>query len=219
MSQVRSVNVGAAQAISGGKGRPTGILKAPVASIEVRDPGPKRGGLGSGVVGDFLGDVGHHGGSGQAVYAFAREELDAWGVELGRELPDGMFGENLTTLGLDVDASLVGDRWQVGDDVVLEVTGPRVPCRTFAARMQEPHWVRRFAEHGRSGAYLSVVVPGTIRSGDDLRIVARADHGIDVPTTLRAFLGDVEAARRVLAAGLYEGPDRAQLERTAARSD
>ena len=75
MAFVRSVNVGAAQAIEGGKGIPTGIGKVPVASIDVRDPGPKHGGHGSGVVGDFIGDVAHHGGSGQAVYAFAREEL------------------------------------------------------------------------------------------------------------------------------------------------
>jgi MOSC domain-containing protein YiiM len=219
MAQVLSVNVGSAQSIAGGKGKPTGIGKVPVASVEVRDPGPKRGGLGSGVVGDFLGDRDHHGGSGQAVYAFAREELDAWGVELGRELPDGTFGENLTTSGLDVDAALVGERWAVGDSVVLAVTGPRVPCRTFAARMQEPHWVRRFAERGRSGAYLAVEVPGTVRAGDGIRLLSRPDHDVDVPTTLRAFLGDVAAARRVIAAGLYEGADRKQLERTAARPD
>ncbi len=217
MGRVQSVNVGSARAIDGGKGRPTGIVKVPGASIEVRDPGPKRGGLGSGVVGDFLGDLRHHGGSDQAVYAFAREELDAWGLELGRELPDGMFGENLTTVGLDVDAALVGERWAVGDTVVLRVTGPRVPCRTFAARMQEPRWVRRFAERGRSGAYLAVEVPGTIRAGDGIRILSRPEHDVDVPASLRAFLGDGAEARRVLAADLYDGADREQLERTAGR--
>ena len=217
MAVVRSVNVGSARRIAGGKRKPTGIAKAPVAGVEVRDPGPKHGGLGSGVVGDFVGDPRHHGGSGQAVYAFAREELDSWEDVLGRELPDGMFGENLTTAGIDVDAALVGDRWGVGDSVVLEVTGPRVPCRTFAARMQEPHWVRRFAERGRSGAYLAVEVPGTIRAGDGIRVLSRPDHDIDVPTALRAFLGDAAAARRVLAAGLYDGPDRAHLAKVAER--
>lgn len=217
MTRVQSVNVGSAQPIEGGKGIPTGIGKVAVAAIEVRDPGPKHGGLGSGVVGDFIGDVAHHGGSGQAVYAVSREELDWWGRELGRDLPDGMFGENLTTVGLDVDAALVGERWAVGDTVIVEVTGPRVPCRTFAARMQEPHWVRRFAEHGRSGAYLAVEVPGTIRAGDGIRLLSRPDHDIDVPTTLRAYLGDVEDARRVLEAGVWDGPDREHLERVAAR--
>ena len=52
---------------------------------------------------------------------FAREELDWWADRLGRELPHGMFGENLTTSGLDVDGALVGERWAVGEDVLLEV--------------------------------------------------------------------------------------------------
>jgi MOSC domain-containing protein YiiM len=61
-------------------------------------------------------------------------------------------------------------------------------------------------------------VPGTIRAGDGIRLLSRPDHDIDVPTTLRAFLGDVDAAGRVLAAALFDGDDRAQLERTAARA-
>ena len=125
----------------------------------MRDPGPKRGGLGSGVVGDDVVSRKHHGGSRQAVYAVAREELDWWGATLGRELVDGMFGENLTTQGLDVDAAVVGERWRVGS-ALLEVTGPRIPCATFRAWMGEPGWVRRFTERGRTGAYLAVVERG-----------------------------------------------------------
>ena len=131
----------------------------PVELAHLRAPGPKHGGLGSGVEGDFLGDTRHHGGDYQAVYAFAREELDWWAAQLGRDLPNGMFGENLTTSGLDVDGALVGERWAVGDEVVLEVCGPRIPCATFAARMGERGWVKRFSEVGRTGAYLSVVTP------------------------------------------------------------
>ena len=80
----------------------------------MRDPGPKRGGLGSGVVGDEIVSTHHHGGETQAVYAVAREEIDWWGGQLDRELADGMFGENLTTVGLDVDAAEVGEQWRVG---------------------------------------------------------------------------------------------------------
>ena len=99
---VRSVNAGTAGPVPGLK-RPSGIHKRPVDVIDVRDPGPKRGGLGSGVVGDAIISRRHHGGTTQAVYAVAREELDWWGAHLGRDLPDGMFGENLTTAGLEVD--------------------------------------------------------------------------------------------------------------------
>lgn len=195
----------------------TGIGKRPVASALVRHPGPKHGGLGSGIDGDFIGDVEHHGGDQQAVYAFAREELDAWAGRLGRALPDGLFGENLTTLGLDVDAGLVGERWRVGDEVVLEVAGPRIPCATFQHRMGEPAWLRRFTEVGRTGAYLSIVTGGTIRSGDEVEVVDRPDHDITLPLAFRAFMGDLAAAERVLAADCLPGDDadwlRDRLER------
>lgn len=211
MFVVRSVNVGVAAHIEGGKGIPTGIGKQPVEALAVRAPGPKHGGLGSGVVGDFIGDVAHHGGDEQAVYAFAREELDWWGEELGRDLPDGMFGENLTVSGMDVDAALLGERWAVGEEVVLEVSGPRIPCRTFSARMGERHWVKRFAARARSGAYLSVVTPGTVRRGDPIRVVSRPDHTIDVPTSFRAFMGDRAAAARIVAAGAGTEELRSEL--------
>ena len=210
-ASVLSLNVGAPQPNSAKKVGTTGIGKVPVGSVEVRAPGPKHGGLGSGVAGDFIGDTRHHGGDSQAVYAFAREELDRWGEELGRELPNGMFGENLTTLGLDVDGAVVGEVWEVGDEVVLEVCGPRIPCSTFTARMGERGWAKRFAARGRTGAYLSVVSPGTIRSGDPVVVRSRPDHGITVPVTFRAFMGDLDAARRVLDSGCLVETEAAEL--------
>ena len=205
---VRSVNVGGARSGIRRRGGLTSIDKRPVDSAEVRDPGPKRGGLGSGVVGDDVSSRKHHGGSRQAVYAVAREELDWWGAELGRELRDGMFGENLTTAGLDVDASVVGERWRVGS-ALLEVTGPRIPCATFAAWMDEPRWVRRFTERGRTGAYLAVIEPGVVSTGNTVEVLDRPGHGICVPVVFRAFTGDDEAVVRVLGAGVL-APDEAE---------
>lgn len=121
----------------------------------------------------------------QPGYAVAREELDWWGGELSRDLPNGLFGENLTTTGLDVDGALIGERWRIGEEVVLEVCGPRIPCQTFAVRMGEPHWVKRFTERGRTSAYLAVIQPGTIRPGDPVVVAARPDHGITVPDVIR----------------------------------
>ncbi|HMM93700.1 MOSC domain-containing protein [Phycicoccus sp.] len=215
-ARVRSVNVGAGRTGIGVKGRRTGIDKRPVDAVEVRDPGPKGTGLGSGVVGDDVLNGRHHGGSRQALYAVAREELDFWSGELGRELADGCFGENLTTEGLEVDAALVGERWRVGE-TLLEVTGPRVPCANFAAWMGERAWVKRFVAHGRSGAYLAVVEPGTIRPGDRVEVVHRPAHGLVVPVVLAAWFGDVAAARTALDSGAFEGRERAELERVATR--
>ncbi len=189
---VRSVNAGALAEVAGMR-RPSGIRKHPVDRIEVRDPGPKRGGLGSGVVGDEIGSRKHHGGETQAVYAVASEELGWWGAQLDRDLADGMFGENLTTVGLDVDAAEVGEQWQVGS-ALLEVCGPRVPCATFAKHMGEPRWVKRFTEHGRTGAYLAVLEAGSIAAGDPIEVVRRPGHGLTVPMFFRAAMGDKELA-------------------------
>ncbi len=213
---VRSVNVGGARSGIRPRGRDTAIDKRPVDAIEVRDPGPKRGGLGSGVLGDDVVSRKHHGGSRQAVYAVAREELDWWGAELGRELRDGMFGENLTTAGIEVDAAVVGERWRVGS-ALLEVAGPRIPCATFAAWMGERAWVRRFTERGRTGAYLAVVEAGVVAVGDAVEVSGRPEHGITVPRVFRAFTGDDEAAAQVLAAGILGAEDSASLERRLTR--
>jgi MOSC domain-containing protein YiiM len=205
------VNVGTSAPNSAKQVGVTGIHKRAVDSAELRAPGPKSGGLGSGVVGDFIGDRRHHGGDRQAVYAFAREELDYWEERLGVSLANGSIGENLTTSGIDVDAALIGDRWRIGDEVLLEVTGPRIPCATFAARMGVPGWLRTFSEVGRSGAYLAVVTGGTVRPGDPIDVVHRADHDVDVPTTFRAYMGDLDAAEHVLRVGCWPEHELAYL--------
>ena len=199
VSRILTVNVGRSVPTEHSGVPTTGIDKQPVESIEVRDPGPKHGGLGSGVLGDAVDDVRHHGGSSQAVYAVAREELDWWEAELGRELRSGMFGENLTTEGLDVDAAVLGTTWRVGS-AVLRVDGPRIPCRTFAGHMGEQGWVKRFTERGRTGAYLAALEPGTITAGDPVEVVAVPEHGFTVPQAFRALMGDRELAAAIVAA-------------------
>ncbi|MDT5109483.1 MAG: hypothetical protein QOE20_1373, partial [Mycobacterium sp.] len=95
----------------------TGIDKRPVdGAVAVRAPGPMHGGLGSGLVGDVIGNGKVHGGDDQAVYAYAREDLDAWQVQLDRELTNGLFGENITTAGIDVTGAVIGERWRIGAD-------------------------------------------------------------------------------------------------------
>ncbi|MBA3361538.1 MAG: MOSC domain-containing protein [Acidimicrobiia bacterium] len=207
MGSIHSLNVGRPMPSKAGEGHFTGIGKVSVAEAVFRAPGPKLGGLGSGVEGDFIGSQRHHGGDYQAVYAYSREELDRWEERLGRELPSGMFGENLTTLGIDVDGARIGERWSVGDEVVLEVCGPRIPCATFQARMGERGWVKRFTQVGNSGAYMAVVAPGIVRHGDTIEVVSQPDHEIDIRVAFRAFSGDLEAAERVVAEACLREPD------------
>ena len=68
----------------------TGIDKRPIdGAVAVRAPGPMHGGLGSGLIGDTIGNAKVHGGDDQAVYAYAREDYDRWQARLSRRLANG----------------------------------------------------------------------------------------------------------------------------------
>lgn len=128
-----------------------------------------------GVRGDVQANRKHHGGLDKAVYAYAHEDAAYWERELGRELPPGWFGENLRVEGLDVNAARIGERWRIGDTLVLEVTMPRTPCQTFARWLggsDERGWVKRFSAERRLGPYLRVVRSGVVRPGDEIEVVS-----------------------------------------------
>jgi MOSC domain-containing protein YiiM len=178
----------------------TGIDKRPVEGpVAVSAPGPKGTGA-VGLAGDRVYDVKHHGGSDQAVYAYTREDLDGWQGELGRPLANGVFGENLTTLGLDVNGALIGERWRLGAKVVLEVSCARIPCATFQGWLERDGWIKRFTQAALPGAYLRVIESGDIRVGDPVEIVYRPDHDVTVELAFRAMTLEPDLLPRLLAA-------------------
>lgn len=197
----------------------TGIDKRPRNEpMAVRAPGSRPSGLGSGIVGDVIGNRKLHGGDDQAVYAYAREDLDAWAARLDRDLTNGMFGENFTTSGVDVSGAVIGERWRVGSDgVLLEVTQPRTPCKTFANRLGIAGWIKTFA-HGESpGAYLRVVQAGSVQGGDSIEIVERPDHGITIAFVYRALMVEPELLPELVAADTLPEAVRAQALRRTSR--
>lgn len=187
MGRISSVNVGQAAASAQTRAGVTGIDKRPVdGPVEVADPGAPgtaRGGL----AGDAVCDVDHHGGNDQAVYAFAAEDLADWAARLARPLPPGTFGENLTTSGVDITGTLVGTRWRIGARLLLEVSAPRIPCRTFADWLGERGWVKAFTAHGNPGAYLRVIEPGPVRAGDAVEIARAPAHEVTIGVAFRAL--------------------------------
>jgi MOSC domain-containing protein YiiM len=189
-ARVISVNAGRGKDEDwAGKSGRTAIDKRPVAGrVEV-------GRLGLG--GDEQVDKPAHGGPEQALYAYAREDLDWWVERLGRELPSGMFGENITTAGLDVTGAMIGEIWDMGTARV-QVTGPRIPCVMFAGRMDERHWVKRFAAARRPGAYLRVLREGAVGAGDRLEVVSRPDERVTIAESMTAYYGDAALMRRLL---------------------
>ena len=204
--RVISVNVGqAVDAEWAGKLKRTAIDKRPVTHrVPVHV---------NGLAGDQRADKENHGSPGQAVYAYAREDYDWWERELGRDLRDGRFGENLTTSGLDVNGALIGERWRIGT-ALLEVTGPRVPCVVFRNWLDEPGWVKRFTAAGRPGAYLKVLELGELGVGDEVEVVRRPAESVTVAEAFRAYHRDAALLRRLLALpGHDERWDRAAERR------
>ncbi len=188
--RVISVNTGrASDAEWAGRLKRTAIDKRPAA-------GPVRVGR-LGVAGDEQVDKENHGGYEQALYVYAREDLDWWVEQLGRELPDGMFGENITTAGLDVSGALIGETWQLGTALV-QLTAPRVPCVTFAGWMDERRWVKRFADAGRPGGYLRVLEEGVVERGDPVEVLGQPAERVTLTESMRAYYGDADLMRRLL---------------------
>lgn len=143
-----------------------------------------------GLFADVQADRKRHGGADKAVYAYAQEDADFWEGELGRALPPGWFGENLRTRGLDVSGARSGERWQIGTSafsVIVEVTTPRIPCKTFArwvGGVEVDGWVERFTRAQRPGAYLRVLRTGTLEAGDPIVV---SDAAAGAPTIRQLF--------------------------------
>jgi MOSC domain-containing protein YiiM len=138
-----------------------------------------------------------HGGALQAVYAYAREDLDWWSRRLGRPLRDGMFGENIDLTGFDVNGAALAERWRSGE-VLFEVTAPRMACGTFGAWMGEKAWGKRFNATRRPGAYLRVLEEGRLAPGDSIQVVRRPEQKVTVAESVSAVLGDQDVLRRIV---------------------
>ena len=218
MAQVLSINLGRPVATTASSARRTGIGKRPVPGpVSITAPGP-RGVGGSGLAGDTVCDLRHHGGDDQAVYAYAREDLEHYEAELGRELAPGLFGENLTTAGIDLGAAVLGETWSLGTDLVLQVSLPRIPCRTFAATIGERGWIRRFTATGRSGTYLRVVHPGEVSAGDTITVTHRPPHGVTVRVAFSAVTDRPELLPLLAPVTSLPTQLRAQIDRRTAHS-
>jgi MOSC domain-containing protein YiiM len=216
--KVISVNVGQPRDNPWKTMKLTGIDKRPVAGpVMVKAPRAKGMGL-VGLAGDRVYDVRNHGGPDMAVYAYAREDLDFWAAELGRPLPDGVFGENLTTEGADVNGALIGERWRIGQAVVLEASLPRVPCGTFQGWLALAGWIKRFTLAARPGTYFRVIESGEIQAGDPIEIVHRPDHDVSIELCFRALTLEPELLPRLQpAAAALPRETRERVGRRVAR--
>jgi MOSC domain-containing protein YiiM len=129
----------------------------------------------------FSGDVQvnrkYHGGPDKAVCAYASEHYDFWCEVLERALPVGSFGENFTLSGLLEAEVRIGDVFKVGTARV-QISQPRQPCGTLAARFGIKNFVKQVVDSGMTGWYFRVLEPGRVRAGDHLELLSRGEVSV-----------------------------------------
>jgi MOSC domain-containing protein YiiM len=191
----------------------SGIDKRPVEHPVLLDVG--------GVEGDTVCDTANHGGIDQAVYAYSTDDLAFWAGELDQVFTPGGVGENLTLQGIDCSGAVVGERWRIGDadtGPILQVRGPRIPCRVFSGFRQTPDLIKRFLAAGRPGSYLAVERPGYVRAGDPVTVLDTPAHGTTVADLMAVFAGDRSRLGKLTAAREYLSDEKREwLERIVAR--
>lgn len=186
-----SINTGQKQAHQN-KGREeiTGIYKAPIqGNVPI---------TALGIADDFIGDHKNHGGVDQALYIYTEADYKWWEAELGKSLSYGMFGENLNISELESGSLNIGDILYIGD-VVLQVTAPRIPCGTFATKMEDPQWVKKFSAAERPGFYVRVLQEGALTAGMEVRLEKHTGETLSLVEVYRSHYdreGRVEGVLR-----------------------
>ena len=196
--RLESINVGRRETIAhGDKSMTTGICKYP-------RRGPVRITT-DGIPGDAILATRHHGGPDQAIYAYSSDDYDWWSRTTGRAFYPGLFGENLTIRDMPSDMR-IGDRLLIGE-VVLEATAPRIPCSTFATRMQDSGFGLKFRDAERPGIYFRVLNEGDVEAGDAVTLVESRDQDVTVLDLFRFKYRqrhDADELRRYLGAPLAQ---------------
>jgi len=190
--QLLSVNIGSERTQpKGNEIETTGIYKIPTfESVKITL---------SGIKADFICDQKNHGGPDQAIYVYGEADYAWWSGELGGELEPGTFGENLTIGDLESASINIGDRLHVGS-AILEVTAPRIPCSTLAARMKDPQFVKQYRRAGRPGLYCRVIREGILKTGDSVTVEGYANESLSIGRAFRDYYGKPgkETIRRYL---------------------
>lgn len=138
-----------------------------------------------GLEGDVIISTENHGGPDQAIYIYGGADYAWWINELGKELAPGTFGENLTVSGLGSAQFNIGDYLHISD-ATLQVTAPRIPCGTFAARMADSQWVKKFRHAERPGLYCRVIKEGIIKTSDIVMVEKYTGETLSLIETYQA---------------------------------
>ena len=155
----------------------------------------------NGIVGDGQSDLRFHGGPDRAILVFAKPNYAEFEAILGREIPHGGFGENITADGLpEVD---IGDIWTLGT-AKIEISQPRLPCFKLGRRLENDDIVSSVMDARKGGWYARVIEDGFIQGGDAITLIDRPHPTWTIHRTFDVFLAN--------------SPDRAELAQLPALS-
>ena len=114
----------------------------------------------------------HHGGPERAVCLYSIEAIERLKAE-GHSIAPGSIGENVTIEGLDWPTVAPGSHVLLGEQVLLQVTRYTKPCRTIKSAFNDGEFARvsQDSHPGWSRVYARVLVEGTIRRGDPVRLL------------------------------------------------
>lgn len=139
-----------------------------------------------GIEQDVICDKKSHGGPDQTIYLYGAADYEWWSTELGRDIAPGTFGDNLTVSELESAQFNVGDYIHIGE-VILQVTAPRIPCGTFATRMDHPQWVKKFRRAERPGLYCRVIREGFVKAGDPVSVARYTGETVSITEMFRDY--------------------------------
>ena len=191
--KILSINVSEPQKVTfNGKELITSIYKKPIdGSVDVTDVG---------ISGDRQADLKVHGGYDKAVYAYSHKHYKKWSEEMGQEYTDyGLVGENLTIDDFDEKLIKIGDEFKVGS-CKLQVSQPRIPCYKIGIKMNSRDFPKMFSSSGLLGSYLRVIETGSIKNGDELKLVKTDSDSLSLYDISDVLFNDIKNIEKMKAA-------------------
>ncbi|PID48498.1 MAG: hypothetical protein CR991_11535 [Proteobacteria bacterium] len=156
---------------------PTGIYKTPIESALINE---------NGIVTDIQADKKVHGGIEKALHQYAQTSysvLREHFPDLAAQFTVGSMGENISVAAMTEHNVNVGDVWQFGAEVVVQVSQVRSPCWKINDKFGNDNIVKIIDQHSIPGWYYRVLQGGTLKLGDTLSLLERPN-----PISLRQFL-------------------------------
>lgn len=108
----------------------------------------------------------HAGGGIRQISMLAQESIDKMKTK-GLDVGPGRFAENITTQGIDLVSSDIGTKILLGNNVLLEISKIGKECHIPCAI----YYQAGYCIMPREGIFCKVIKGGSIKNGDEIKIL------------------------------------------------